>query len=691
MHCTTCSLSVKKQLSKIGATDVDVNPISGATYFTVNEPINETALAKDISKLGFQLQNSRTNNKSKKRTWNHKQRFLLTLPFTLLLMLHMTNKWLPLHFLHTPWLQMALCLPPFFLGLYYLGPSALQSIKNKMPNMNVLILLGAIAAFAYSLYGCVLLKDSHYMFFETVAAVISFAFLGSYLEEYTFKNTQTTVQQMVGSQKVMANMIAFDDNYQEQIFEIDNVQLRVGDLILIKNGEQVPLDCKILSGQCSVSEALITGESTPISKTKKDQLIGSSIMVEGTVRAQVTATSEQGVLAGIIGMLQKAQLQKPPIQLLADKINAIFVPTVLCLALLTFLINFYIGDISFKYALLRAAAVLVISCPCAMGLATPASLAVGVGRAAKNGVLFKNAGIMEWCKKLSYVIFDKTGTLTTGKFKIKDYTTTIEDASFKALIYSLEKFSNHPIALSICQQWKQASSNIWQSIEEIKGEGILASDKDGSQYKLGSASFTQQHNSTAHIYLTKNDKLIGSIFIEDEIRPEAIDCIEQLKSKGITSILLSGDQEHKCVAIAKQLGITQIYSEQKPDEKLEIVKAFSNKGITAMVGDGINDAPALAQADIGIAIGNASSITLQTADIILMQNGLQQLSFAIGLGVATHRNIQQNLFWAFAYNIVAIPIAAFGFLSPLLGSLAMAFSDVVLGVNAGRLFIKKIE
>jgi Cu+-exporting ATPase len=490
----------------------------------------------------------------------------------------------------------------------------------------------------------------------------------------------------------MANMIAFDDQHQEQILPIENTQLRVGDLVLIKSGEQVPIDCKILWGDCRVNEAILSGESIPLEKTKKDFLIGGSIVEDGLVKAQVTAVGKETVLSSIVQMVQTAQAEKPPMQKMADKISAVFVPAVIGISIIAFLINYFGVEVGFSASLMRSIAVLVISCPCAMGLATPAAIAVGLGRAAKKGILFRNAASLESFKKIKQVVFDKTGTLTTGRFSIENFHSTIDPNAFKDIVFSLEKYSNHPIATSIALHWKSNNIIQWKKIDEIKGIGIVAEDKEGNVYESGShqilptTATDRQHN----VYILKNKTLLGWIDIKDEIRPEAKKVIEWLQQKGIRTILLTGDMEHKAQIVAKELGMDEVYAQQSPQEKMKKIAALNKITPTAMVGDGINDAPALANATLGISLSDSSQLALQHADVVLMHHGLQNLPEALGIGMHTYITIKQNLFWAFIYNIVAIPVAGVGLLTPTFSALAMGCSDVVLAANSVRLFVKKV-
>ena len=694
MTCSNCALSVSNYLKKEGLSDVKVNPITGEVSFTSESDNGILKLTSGINKLGYNVIDESKTGTVKKVSFlsNNKKRFLFTLPFTLVLMMHMLPMGTYTHWLMNPWIQIILCLPVFVTGMYFFGRSAVKSLLHGTPNMNVLIAVGALASFIYSLVGAVLNLGEHYLFFETTASIITLVFFGNYLEEASIQSTQKAVNSLTASQKVMANMIAFDDEHKEQIFPVENIFLKTGDLVLIKNGEQVPADCKILWGECMVNEAIITGESLPLVKTKKDFLIGGSVVEDGLVKAQVTAAGKDTVLSGIVKMVQNAQAEKPPMQKLADMISAIFVPIVLGLSLLTFLLNFFAFNISGGDSLMRAIAVLVISCPCAMGLATPAAIAVGLGRAAKLGILFKNASALESFKKIQQVVFDKTGTLTTGKFTITNFSSTINYAEFKRIVFSLEKFSNHPIAKTIAEEWKMSNPISWKNIEEIKGIGIKATDANSDSYEAGSYKLlnNDDSNRSHNIYVLKNNIQIGWIDVQDEIRPEAKEVIATLHKKNIKTILLSGDLKSKCDIIAKQLGIDEVFAEQTPAQKMEKIAALNNILPTAMVGDGINDAPALAKATLGISLSDASHIAMQSSDVILMNSGIKNLPLALGLGKHTYITIKQNLFWAFIYNIVALPIAAFGLLTPTLAALAMGFSDIVLAVNSVRLFVKKV-
>ena len=692
MTCSNCALSISNYLQKQGLKNVKVNPIDGDVSFDkTNTEDKEEKLIKGIEGLGYKVGLPGSRAPQGPVAMNRFLRyFLICLPFTLVLMLHMLERWLPLQWLMNPWLQLALCLPVYITGMRFFGRSALKSLANGLPNMNVLVALGATAAFVYSLAGTLLHLGENYLFYETAATIITLVFFGNYLEDASINSTQKALNSLVKSQNVMANMIAFDDQHQEQIFPVENTQLRTGDLLLIKSGEQVPADSKILWGDALVNEAIVTGESAPVQKHRKDTLIGGSLLAEGTVKVQVTAAYDDSVLSNIINLVKKAQGDKPPAQLLADRISAIFVPVVLGIAVVTF-IGSYLVLHQLAPALMRSIAVLVIACPCAMGLATPAAIAVGMGRAAKNGILFRNAKSLEAFQNITQVVFDKTGTLTTGAFRIADCRVLSgTEEEFRGIAYSLEKYSNHPVAGPISREWKTKEMR-WEKIEEIKGQGMKAS-KDGDVYQAGSyktaAALTAEdsHN----IYITKNGALLGWIDVQDELRPEAQQVVAYFKSRQIRTVLLSGDTRQACTRLASQLGIDEVLAEQTPQQKLDQITRLESLAPTAMVGDGINDAPALAQATIGISLSDASQLAMQTADVVLMNNGLKNLPTSLGLGRHTFLTIKQNLFWAFAYNIVALPVAAFGLLNPAVAALMMGLSDVVLGVNSVRLFVKKV-
>jgi Cu+-exporting ATPase len=702
MSCTNCALSIHKYLQSNGIVEPKVSFMEGEVQFEMPSETNKEKLIKGIQNLGYKVRGQEEAAPKKKFLDNNKDRAFFCLIFALPILVPMLPgiHW---HFMMQPLVQLIFTVPIFIVGMGYFGKSAWFSITKGIPNMNVLVAIGAIASFGYSLYGTITGQGEAFAYYETTATIITLVFFGNYLEDASVQSTQRALKDLVKAQKVMANMIVFDDQHKEIIFNVESNTLKVGDLILINAGETIPMDCKILWGEASVNESIVTGESVPVYRKMHDLLLGGSTIDNGTLKAYVTAVGDDTVLANILKMVKAAQGEKPPVQILADKISAVFVPLVLSIALFTLLGNYFFAHdasgnaIGFGQSLLRAIAVLVISCPCAMGLATPAAIAVGLGRGARNGVLFKNAKSLETFKDIKQVVFDKTGTLTTGHFDLANFKvqegTTEED--FKMIAYSLEKYSNHPIAKCISTHWKNTETIKWQHIEEIKGMGIKATDKEGKLYWAGSfKTLGQLHAEDGHnVYIQKEGVLLGWIDVNDQIREEAKEIIATLHQQGVHTVLLSGDRKEKCEQVGKALGIQEIISEQSPADKLNKLDELTKISPTAMVGDGINDAPALAKATIGISLSNASHIAIQSAQVILMNQGLKNLPMALGLGRRTYETIKENLVWAFSYNIIAIPIAALGLLGtwgPTYGALIMGLSDVVLAINSLRLFKKKL-
>ena len=696
MSCTNCALSIHKYLQSNGIVEPKVSFMEGEVQFEMPTETNKEKLIKGIQNLGYKVRGQEEATPKKKFLDNNRDRAFFCFLFAAPLVAHMLPgiHW---HFMMNPYVQLAFTLPVFLIGMSYFGRSAWYSITKGIPNMNVLVAIGALASFGYSLYGTIIGQGTSFAYYETTATIITLVFFGNYLEDASVQSTQRALKDLVKAQKVMANMIVFDENHKEIIFNVESNTLKVGDIVLINAGETIPMDSKILWGEASVNESIVTGESVPVFRKMHDLLLGGSTIDNGTVKAYITAVGDDTVLANILKMVKAAQGEKPPVQILADKISAIFVPLVLSIAVLTLLGNYFFTTIGFGQSMLRAIAVLVISCPCAMGLATPAAIAVGLGRGARNGVLFKNAKSLETFKDIKQVVFDKTGTLTTGHFDLANFKVQegLSEENFKMIAYSLEKYSNHPIAKCISAHWKTTEALKLQKIEEVKGMGIKAIDKEGNIYWAGSFKTlgTTKAEDGHNVYIQKNDQLLGWIDVNDQIRLEAKEIIDTLHKQGVHTVLLSGDRKEKCAQVGKALGIQEIIAEQSPADKLEKLDALTKISPTAMVGDGINDAPALAKATIGISLSNASHIAIQSAQVILMNQGLKNLPMALGLGRRTYETIKENLIWAFSYNIIAIPVAALGLLGswgPTYGALIMGLSDVILAINSLRLFKKKL-
>ena len=555
--------------------------------------------------------------------------------------------------------------------------------------MDVLIFVGSSSAFIYSLIGTIQNLGMRYQFYETSATIITLVLLGNLFEKRSVTQTTSAVKDLVKIQQVTANRIV-----NGNIEVISAKEVRPGDTLIVNTGDKIPVDGEVLSGDASVNESMLTGESVPVEKGKYAQLIGGTIIEHGNITMLATKVGSNTVLSQIIELMKKAQGAKPPVQKLGDQVAAIFVPAVIVIALFTFILTWLVGHAGVQHALMNAIAVLVISCPCAMGLATPTAVMVGLGRAAKNGILIKGGDTVEAVTKTKYIVFDKTGTLTTGKFKINNIVTEpgTNVELIRGTITAIEERSNHPIARSLVEGLKGLPQQkvILRAVTEEKGLGMRAEDVEGNHYFLG-ASKNSNKDALFNVSLYKNQALVAQIEIDDEIKPQAATLIAELKKMNIIPVLLSGDKQSRCERVAQAIGIAEVHGEKLPAEKLTVIDIYKKKGETIMVGDGINDAPALTQANVGISMNDSSQVAIQSAKVILLNTDLFSLVKFLQISRHTLITIKQNLFWAFAYNIVAIPIAALGFLSPMFGALAMAFSDVVVIGNSLRLKVKKIN
>jgi Cu+-exporting ATPase len=682
MHCNNCAMSIHKLLEKKGLQNILVDFAGEEVKFSNAAAGTLPGIIKDIEGLGFKVVDDpalvitpfyeKVENK-----------FIFCAILTAPLLLHMILPW---HFLHEPIVQLIICLPVFIVGCLHFGKSAINSVRGGVPNMDVLIFVGSSAAFIYSLIGTIENLGEQYQFYETCATIITLVLLGNVFEKRSVTQTTSAVKDLVKIQQVNANLVV-----NGGIEVISAKDVRPGDTLLVNQGDKIPVDGEVLSGNASVDEAMLTGESLPVEKEKYDKVIGGTIIQHGNIRMLATKVGANTVLAQIIELMKKAQAAKPPIQKLGDKVAAVFVPVVILISLLTFVITYFAVHTTMQIALMNAIAVLVISCPCAMGLATPTAVMVGLGRAAKNGILIKGGDTIEAVAHTKYVVFDKTGTLTTGKFSINDIKAEqdISLEQIRGIMTAIEERSNHPIAKSLVNGLKPLTQTklILKSATEEKGLGMRAEDVEGNHYFLGTAKSDNEFN----LSLYKNQKLLAQIAIDDQVKPEATALISQLKKMNIIPVLLSGDKDSRCLKVAKLIGIDEVHSEKLPDEKLGVIAFYKQKGKTIMIGDGINDAPALTKADVGVSMNDASQVAIQSARVILLNTDLQSVVKFLQISKHTLITIKQNLFWAFAYNVVAIPIAALGFLNPMVGAFAMAFSDVVVIGNSLRLKAKKIS
>ncbi len=704
MDCTTCALGITKNLQKRGLENVYVDFASGEANFLLEDKSKLPSIIQSINDLGYKVVDSKYREENEGKLSVIEKRFYFTLPFTVILFFgHML---LPHDFiLNQPFAQLIICLPVFIIGIVQFGKSAWGSLKSGIPNMDVLIFIGSSSAFIYSIIGMWMHYGTHevhnYLFFETAATIISLVLLGNVFEHRSVKQTTTALRELSAIQVTKAKMISLQMG-KEVITEVDYKNIHTGALLQVNTGDKIPVDGEIISGDASIDESMITGESIPVEKAIGNKVIGGTIAVSGSLRMRAEKVGDETLLAKIIDLVKKAQQAKPNIQKLGDKISAVFVPVVLGISIVTFCVNYFFVDFAagidpLQEAIMRSIAVLVISCPCAMGLATPTAVMVGIGRAAKKGILIKGGSTLEEFAKIKNIVFDKTGTLTTGDFKIKNIQSFdgVSEAEIKCILFVLEQHSSHPIAKSIVTELKGTDAgNTFINIKEEKGLGITADDNQNNSYKVGSYKIAAHltKDDTHNIYVLKNNILIGSIDIEDAVKMNASETLLDLQKQGINTIMLSGDNRKKCEELGQKINISRVYSEQSPIQKLELIEQLTKEAPTAMVGDGINDAPALAKATVGISLSNATQAAIQSAQIILLKNNdLSMLTEAHLISKHTLITIKQNLFWAFFYNIVAIPIAALGMLSPTVGALSMAFSDIIVIGNSIRLKTKKLR
>jgi Cu+-exporting ATPase len=701
MTCSSCAQGIARHLEKKGMTNVHIDYESGMLELDTVSGIGIDQIVTAINSLGYSAGKEGEEKKESKISEivaSLDFRFGCSLLLTLPLFFHMFMDW---HFLHLPLLQFILATPVMLIGLLHFGRSAWGSLKSGSPNMDVLITLGSSAAYIYSCFGWYLhfgeAEADNYLFFETSATIITLLLLGNIIERRSLKKTQSALEALIRIQPQTARIIENALTAHETSREIAAAYLRVNDLILINTGEKIPADGVIYEGKAGIDQSMMTGESMPVEKTVDEVVMCGTIVLSGHIKVLVQHAGSETILSRMIETVKKSALQKPEIQRIGDQVSAWFVPIVIAISIITFLLSFFYLDLPASESLLRSIAVLVISCPCAMGLATPTAVAVGIGRSAKNGILVKGGETMERLQQIDTIVFDKTGTLTEGKISIKKINFHADKSLVGYLLGTLEQYSTHPLATTLSSHFSAVKSPFpisFSEIKEVPGSGIKAVDKAGNIYKAGSAQFTGMNNGKEQhqVYLTLNNELLSEIDFEDAVRPDARELVQYFKQNGIKTVLLSGDRIDICDSLAKELEIEMVYAEKLPHEKEAVIRELQLRNKLAMVGDGINDASSLALASVGIAMNSGSEIAKQTAEIVLVGKGELKALIQIHLmSKHTIRTIRQNLFWALLYNIVAIPMAAVGLLSPMIASLSMAFSDVIVIGNSLRLRFKKLQ
>lgn len=709
MTCAACSNRIEKVLNRQeGIVNASVNLTTEQAQVEYNpETIDVKSMINKIQNLGYDAQlkkdfDEKTSHKRKEIT-NMKRKLIisavLSLPLFLTMLVHLFNINIP-HILMNPWFQLALATPvQFIIGWqFYIG--AYKNLRNKSANMDVLVALGTSAAYFYSLYESfktiVTPAYSPHLYFETSAVLITLILFGKYLEKRAKSQTTNALSSLLNLQAKEARVMR---NGEEIMISIDDVV--VGDILNVKPGEKIPVDGIIEKGKAAIDESMITGESIPVEKSVNANVIGSTINKNGNIYIKTTKVGSDTALASIVKIVEEAQGSKAPIQRLADIISGYFVPIVVGIAFITFILWITVVDPGqFERALVAAIAVLVIACPCALGLATPTSIMVGTGKAAEHGILFKGGEHLERTHQLNTIVLDKTGTITKGKPEVTDFT---GDNQTLQLLASAEKGSEHPLAEAIVAYATEQEIELLQvdDFGAIPGKGIQANiEQDnilvGNRNLMTTngieiQTFEQQLSEIelagkTAMLIAVNDEFKGIIAVADTIKENAPEAIQLLKEEGLEIVMLTGDNERTAQAIAKQMGIDHVIAEVLPEEKANTIKELQqNNKKVAMVGDGINDAPALAVADIGIAIGTGTEVAIEAADVTILGGELLLLPKAIKISHATIKNIKQNLFWAFGYNTAGIPIAALGLLAPWIAGAAMALSSVSVVTNALRL------
>ena len=731
MSCASCAMTIENAVSKIPGVDkASVNLATEIMTVEANDSVTPEDIAKVVDGVGYSArprgksveEELEEKNEKKEAHLREMKRNLtisaiFTVPLLFIAMADMVGIPMPafLSPMQSPvsyaLIQLALSLPIVWIGRRFFV-DGFKALSKGHPNMDSLVALGTSAAFLYSLYGTyhVLEGHAHFamnLYYESAGVILTLITLGKYFEDVSKGKTSMAIQTLVGLAPKMATVLR-----DGQEVEVPVEEVQVGDLIRVKPGEKVPVDGIVTEGNSTVDESMLTGESIPVSKAVGDEVIGASLNKTGSFILKATKIGKDTALSQIIQLVEQAQGSKAPIAKLADKVSGVFVPIVIVLALVSGLAWYFLGQESWVFALTITISVLVIACPCALGLATPTAIMVGTGKGAENGILLKSGEALEEANHVNMVVFDKTGTITNGTPVVTDVVTadsTDEDALIR-LAASLEVASEHPLGEAIVAKAKEqgAAFDEVTNFEAIPGFGIkghvgetlvfLGNEKWMRENGLANVEMNEKANSFAEqgktpLYIGYNDAVQGLIVVADTVKESSARAIQTLHEMGIQVAMMTGDHERTAQAIAAEVGIDRVFSEVLPQDKANYVSKLQEEGyIVAMVGDGINDAPALAQAQVGIAIGTGTDVAIESADAVLMKSDLMDVPAMLKLSRATIRNIKENLFWAFAYNIIGIPFAMgvlhlFGgpLLNPMIAGAAMSFSSVSVVLNALRL------
>lgn len=713
MTCAACSARIEKSISKMAGIDnVNVNLTTEQANVAFSSALaSEEDIFNKVRKLGYtpkQQESSSTRDKKKEKDYRRQKfLFIFALVFSIPLFVTMIDHFYPNEMLLPHWLmngyvQWALATPVQFYAGWQFYKGAYKSLRGKSANMDVLVAMGTTAAYVYSIY-LVLIGEVN-LFFETSAIIITLVLLGKLLEARAKGRTSEAIKSLMSMQAKKALAVR---NGEEILIPIEEVVQ--GDQVKVRPGEKIPVDGIVLSGYSSVDESMLTGESIPVEKQEGETVIGSTMNKNGTIILEATKVGSETALSQIIRVVEEAQGSKAPIQRMVDVISNYFVPSAFGIAVLSFTGWYFVAGASFEIALINFTAVLVIACPCALGLATPTSIMVGTGKGAENGILFKGGQHLERAHQIDTIVLDKTGTITKGRPEVTDVVAWnhFSEEALMTKAASLEQGSEHPLGESIVSYAKKNSFTLgkteeFQAVPGYGIQGVLS----GETILIGTRKLMNEHQvhfeaaeetavkmegeGKTVMFAAVDAKFAGLIAVADPIKETSYEAIQDLKSLGYEIAMLTGDNERTARAIADQIGIDQVYSQILPEDKAGVVERLQkqNKRVM-MVGDGINDAPALVTADIGAAIGTGTDVAIEAADITLMKGDLRSILQAIQLSQKTMKNIKQNLFWAFVYNSIGIPIAALGFLAPWVAGAAMAFSSVSVVSNSLRL--KKVK
>jgi len=703
MHCASCARNIESRVKKHpGVRSVNVNFGTSQMFVEYEESVSENDLTKIIEELGYKIvgEVSEEEAEEKKLVRQAKARAVWALILSIPLMVTMAIMYLDKMFLGQRWVEAILA----FIVVYIVGwkthASAFRAVRRFYANMDVLISLGTSAAFVFGMAAFFVEVP---VFFEIAAFIMAFQLLGRYLETRARGKTSEALRELLKLEAKTARILVGGEEK-----EIPIEKVKVGDIMIVKPGEKIPTDGIVIEGQSAVDESMATGESLPVEKKPNDEVIGATINQYGILKVQVTKIGKDTFLAQVVRLIEEAQGSRIPIQEFADKVTFYFVPAVLIIALLTIIVWLILGK--WFVAIVAAMTVLIIACPCALGLATPTALTVGIGRGAKQGILIRRGEAIELMGKTKIIVLDKTGTLTKGKPAVTDIAVfnQIEEDELLSLAASAEKSSEHPLAQAIVKKAQEQGIKLAdaKNFKAIFGKGIIA-EIESRKILVGRRLLMEENKiniSTAKDNLDKleeegktamlvadDKKVLGVIAVADTLKEETKQAIHDLHKMHYKLIMLTGDNQKTAQAIAKQVGIDEVIAEVLPDEKVDVIKRLQEGGRVkvAMTGDGINDAPALTQADVGIAIGTGTDIAIEAGEITLVRGELSALVDSIKLSRATFRIIRQNLFWAFVYNVIAIPVAAFGILATIVGPIiaagAMAFSSVSVVLNSLRL------